>query len=45
VGRRPRHAPATTLPEDRLDITLADGMLTGCGLPELPRGWTVRASA
>jgi hypothetical protein len=24
--------------EDRLDIDLANGMLTGCGLPELPAG-------
>jgi hypothetical protein len=28
--------------EDRLDIDLANGMLTVCGLPELPRRWTVR---
>jgi hypothetical protein len=28
--------------EDGLDIDLANGMLTVCGLPELPRRWTVR---
>jgi hypothetical protein len=26
----------------RLDIDLANGMLAGCGLPPLPRRWTVR---
>ena len=37
-----REQLAGAVGEDRLDINLANGMLTACGLPELPRSWTVR---
>jgi len=37
-----REQLAGAVGEDRLDITLANGILAVCGLPELPRRWTVR---
>ncbi len=37
-----REQLAGAVGEDRLDIDLANGMLTVFGLPELPRRWTVR---
>jgi hypothetical protein len=37
-----REQLAGAVDEDRLDIDLANGMLTVLGLPELPRRWAVR---
>jgi len=37
-----REQLAGAVGEDRLDIDLANGMLTVFALPELPRRWTVR---